>query len=125
VEAHFGWVLEGRAVQDVWVTPARAERTSSQGAGIHWYGTTLRVFDPVATAWNAVWTDPVSQLRIELVGRRQGDEIVQLGTRAGRAIRWTFSDITARSFTWRGHVLSFDGVTWELEVEMSFQRAGA
>ena len=125
VEAHFGWVLEGRAVQDVWITPARADRGSSPGAGVDWYGTTLRVFDPVANAWNAVWTDPVSQLRIELVGRRQGDDVVQLGTRGGRAIRWTFSDITARSFTWRGHVLGFDGVTWELEVEMKFERGNA
>jgi len=125
VEAHFGWALEGRAVQDVWITPARADRASSTGAGLDWYGSTLRVFDPVTNAWNTVWTDPVSALRIELVGRRQGDDIVQLGTRGGRPIRWTFSEITARSFTWRGHVLSFDGVTWELEVEMKFQRANA
>ena len=27
-EVHFGWVLEGRAVQDVWVMPPRAERTT-------------------------------------------------------------------------------------------------
>ena len=125
VEAHFAWVLEGRAVQDVWITPARADRARSPGAGVHWYGSTLRVFEPALNAWNTVWTDPMSQLRIELVGRRQGDDIVQLGTRAGRPIRWTFSEITARSFTWRGHVLSFDGVTWELEVEMKFQRVSA
>jgi len=125
VEAHFGWVLEGRAVQDVWITPARADRAASTGAGLNWYGSTLRVFDPAAGAWNAVWTDPMSQLRIELVGRRQGDDVVQIGARGGRPIRWTFSAITPRSFTWRGHILSFDGVTWELEVEMKFERASA
>ena len=27
-EAHFGWVLEGRAVQDVWIMPRRSERTA-------------------------------------------------------------------------------------------------
>src|SRR5262245_46725741 len=26
-EAHFKWVLEGRAVQDVWIMPRRADRT--------------------------------------------------------------------------------------------------
>jgi len=125
VEAHFTWVLEGRAVQDVWITPARADRQSSPGAGFNWYGSTLRVFDPATSAWNTTWTDPASQLRIELVGRRQGDDIVQIGTRGGRPIRWTFSDIIPASFTWRGHILNFDGVTWALEVEMKFQRVKA
>ena len=125
VEAHFAWVLEGRAVQDVWITPARADRQSSAGAGFNWYGSTLRVFDPATSAWNTTWTDPASQLRIELVGRRQGDDIVQIGTRGGRPIRWAFSDITPRAFTWRGHILNFDGVTWALEVEMKFHRVKA
>src|SRR6478752_6165624 len=50
VEARFGWVLEGRAVQDVWITPARVDRQASAGAGFNWYGTTLRVFDPATSA---------------------------------------------------------------------------
>jgi hypothetical protein len=125
VEAHFAWVLEGRAVQDVWITPARSDRQPSANAGFDWYGSTLRVFDPSINAWNTVWTDPRSQLRIELVGRRQGDDIVQIGTRGGRPIRWTFCDIKPGSFTWLGHILSFDGVSWELEVEMNFRRGKA
>ncbi|HET7542614.1 MAG TPA: hypothetical protein VFK05_22240 [Polyangiaceae bacterium] len=122
VEAHFGWALEGRAVEDIWITPARVDRDSNSGAAVNWYGATLRVFEPATSAWHATWTDPVSQMRIELVGRRQGDEIVQIGTRAGRPIRWTFSDITPATFTWRGHILNFDGVSWALEVEMKFRR---
>ena len=125
VEVHFGWVLEGRAVQDVWITPARLDRRSNAGAVVNWYGTTLRVFEPATGAWHVTWTDPMSQLRIELVGRRQGDEIVQIGTRAGRPIRWTFSDITPGSFIWRGHILNLDGVSWDPEVEMKFRRSEA
>jgi len=125
VEAHFGWVLEGRAVQDVWITPARPDRQASVSPALSWYGSTLRVFDPATNAWNTTWTDPMSQLRIELVGRRQGEDIVQIGTRAGRPIRWIFSDIEASSFTWRGHVLSFDGVNWVPEVEIEFRRMQA
>jgi hypothetical protein len=125
VEAHFGWVLEGRAVQDVWITPARAARQAGGDAGLNWFGSTLRVFDSGTGAWNTVWTDPRSQLRIELVGRRQGDDIVQIGNRAGRVIRWTFSDIEPGSFKWRGYVLNFDGATWELEVEIEFERVKA
>jgi hypothetical protein len=122
IEAHFAWVLEGRAVQDLWITPARGERGSAANQSFDWYGSTLRVFDPAIEAWRTVWTDPASQLRIELVGRSQGEDIVQIGSRGDRAIRWTFSDIQAESFTWQGHSLAFDGQTWNLEVDIEFQR---
>lgn len=121
VEAHFAWVLEGRAVQDVWITPARDERGSGPAA-LDWYGSTLRVFEPSSGAWRTVWTDPVSGLRIELSGRRQGDDIVQIGTRGGRPIRWVFSQIRADSFVWQGHILNPGGETWELEVDIQFRR---
>jgi hypothetical protein len=121
IEVHFAWALDGRAVQDVWITPARADRPAAV-ATLDWYGSTLRVFDAALEAWQAVWTDPVSRNRIEIVGRRQGDDIVQIGTRGGRPIRWTFSDISARAFAWQGHVLDFDGQRWKLEVDMRFER---
>jgi hypothetical protein len=125
VEVHFGWALDGRAVQDVWITPARHERGQPPTAGLSWYGTTVRLFDPKSESWRASWLDPVSGLRLELEGRRVGDDIVQLGTRGGRPIRWTFSRIQPASFLWQGHILDPDGATWRLEVEMRFRRMAA
>jgi hypothetical protein len=125
VEAHFAWVLDGRAVQDVWITPARSDRGAKNGATLDWFGATLRVFDAPSESWRTVWSDPVSRFRIELVGRRQGEDIVQIGTRDGRPIRWTFSHIRAESFSWQGHILSFDGQTWQLEVDIQFRRQRA
>lgn len=122
IEAHFGWVLEGRAVQDVWITPARAERGAAEERPLDWYGTTLRIYDPKAEVWRTTWSDPVSGYRIDLEGRRQGDDIVQLGMRAGRPIRWTFSEIRADSFTWQGHALEDDGASWRLEIDIQFRR---
>ena len=121
VEAHFEWVLAGRAVQDVWISPARDDPRPLP-APLSWYGTTLRVFDPALEAWRVIWTDPLTQLRIELIGRQQGDDIVQLGTRAGRLIRWTFSALTPESFRWQGHALADDGHTWQPEVDIHFRR---
>ena len=72
--------------------------------------------------WRVVWNDPASGQRIDLEARRQGDDVVQLGVRAGRPIRWTFSDILADSFTWRGHALRDDGNSWSLEVDIRFER---
>jgi len=50
-EAHFGWALEGRAVQDVWIMPGIAERTSGSDRTNNMYGTTLRVWDSSIEAW--------------------------------------------------------------------------
>jgi hypothetical protein len=122
LEVHFAWVLDGRAVQDVWITPARRDRAAAKQDAMNWYGTTLRVFDPKRQLWHAVWTDPVSGYRIELEGNREGDNIVQLGTRESRPIRWMFSQIESRRFAWHGHVLNTDGVTWDLEVAIAAER---
>jgi hypothetical protein len=119
VEVHFAWVLGGRAVQDVWITPAR---DGTGDAGLRWHGTTLRVFDPALEMWRAQWLDPLSRWRIELEGRRHGEDIVQVGLRGGQPIRWTFSNIQPESFSWDRHVLEPDGVTWRLEVAMRLRR---
>lgn len=122
VEAHFGWVLEGRAVQDVWITPAGKERGRDAKHTVDWYGATLRVYDPKADLWRVTWNDPASGQRIDLEGRAQGNDVVQLGIRAGRLIRWTFSEIHRDSFRWQGHALEDDGSTWRLEVDIRFER---
>lgn len=120
LEIHFAWVLEGRAVQDVWITPARPQRAQGVQAPVpplDWYGTTLRVFDPKTETWRATWWNAIGGGRIDLEGVRQGDDIVQLGVRQGRPIRWTFTNIRSDSFLWQGHILEPDGSTWRLEVE--------
>ena len=123
VEAHFAWVLEGRAVQDVWITPARAEREGNAKRAVDWYGATFRVYDPKADLWRVTWNDPASGQRIDLEGRPHGNDIVQLGVRAGRPIRWTFSEIRSDAFRWQGHALEDDGHAWRLEVDIQFERA--
>jgi hypothetical protein len=45
-EAHFGWALEGRAIQDVWIMPRLADRAADLDKQMNMYGTTLRVWDP-------------------------------------------------------------------------------
>jgi len=42
-EAHFGWVLEGRAIQDVWIMPRSPDRDPGSDPTNNMYGTTLRV----------------------------------------------------------------------------------
>ena len=44
-EVHFGWVLEGRAIQDVWIMPRVSERNANLAKTNNMYGTTLRIWD--------------------------------------------------------------------------------
>jgi hypothetical protein len=123
-EWHFGWALEGRAIQDVWIVPPRGEgRKGDAAANVNSYGTTLRVYDPRIDAWHIQWTDPVTQTFLSMIGRKEGNDIVQLGTNPeGQQVRWSFSDIRPDSFRWRGEVSADGGVTWRLVVEFLARR---
>jgi hypothetical protein len=122
-EAHFGWVLEGRAVQDVWIKPPRTQREGIYDKVGDTYGTTLRVWDPAIQAWRVTWINPISGTRDELIGRWSGKDIVQVGRHAdGTPIRWVFTEITPESFRWLGDALEPDGKTWKLEAEFRGRR---
>jgi hypothetical protein len=110
-EVHAGWVLEGRAIQDVWILPGT------------FYGTTLRVYDPGIDAWHILWSDPVRQYYARQIGRARGNDIVQEGKNdAGDAIRWSFTEITPNSFRWRGERAADGG--WRLQAEFFARRVG-
>ena len=122
-EAHFGWVLEGRAIQDVWIMPRCTDRAPDSDRLNNMHGTTLRVWDATMQAWCIRWINPVSGHEERQTGRRIGDETVQVGGRPdGTATRWRFADITSDSFHWIGEALESDGRTWKLEGEFLAHR---
>jgi hypothetical protein len=122
-EVHFGWVLEGRAVQDVWIMPPRSERIEGLDKTNNMYGTTLRVWDSAIQAWHITWINPVTGHREEQIGRRCGNDVVQVGARLdGTPTRWRFTEITRDSFHWTGESLLPDGKTWKLEGEFRAKR---
>ena len=111
-EIHFGWVLQGRAIQDVWILP-----------GV-FYGTTLRIYDPELGAWHILWNDPLRQFYTRQLGRAQGKDIVQIGKNdSGVTLRWSFTDITANTFRWLGERSLDDGKSWQLQAEFHVRRA--
>lgn len=114
-EWHSGWILGGRGVQDV-LFPSGAARDH--------YGTTMRGYDAATDTWHICWMQPWGGEFVHLVGRAVGDRIVQEVEEpdAGRLERWSFTEITPRSFIWLGEV-SFDGgLSWLVEQEMHAQR---
>jgi hypothetical protein len=122
-EAHFARVLEGRAVQDVFINPRRPDRGPDSPKFANWFGTTIRIYDASLQAWRVNWFNPQDGIRAELIGRRRGKDIVQEGTFPdGTPIRWTFSEIVQNSCRWRGERIEADGKSWRLQVEFHATR---
>ena len=124
-EIHFGWVLQGRAVQDVWMIPRLSDRPTAPQFPIagNWYGTTLRVNDPTIDAWRIFWMDPARNVFRQQIGRAQGTDIVQEGTTdTGERTRWSFTDITDNSFYWLGESKPAGAPQWKLVVDVKARR---
>lgn len=119
----FAWVLEGRAIQDVWISPPRGKRGggADPAAADNRYGTTVRWPDRQAGLWRIVWVNPVTGAMSVLAGRREGDRIVLLGEDPEGAFRWSFNDIRADSFVWRGETRDEHG-EWRLGAEFRLKR---
>lgn len=124
-EWHFGWVLEGRAVQDVLISRPR-EDEDARGTLRGGAGSTLRVYDPEMDAWWIVWAGPLDREFSTLFARESGDRIVLDGQWSLAPDRWrfewSFSAITDTTFRWEGRISEDDGRSWRLVEEMHAHR---
>jgi hypothetical protein len=58
-----------------------------------------------------------------MIGRAQGDDIVQLGKNAaGHVVRWGFYRITPAAFLWRGEASADNEANWNRVVEFTARR---
>jgi hypothetical protein len=106
------WVLDGRAVQDVWIVdPSGARTTREVYTALHW-------FDPKSRTWPAVFVDPEHGSVAKFTGEAEGDRIVLHSSDLGAAdSRWSFLDIRRDTFTFRDEVTNDGGKTWRLRSE--------
>ena len=124
-EVHAAWVLQGLAVQDVWIMPRRPDRTAQLDRKWNMYGTTLRVWDATIQGWRITWRNPAGDHHEEQIGHRVGKDIVQVGVRPnGTPTRWRFTEVTDQSFHWLGESMQPDGKSWMLEGEFRARRTG-
>jgi hypothetical protein len=117
-EWHFGWVLQGRVVQDVFIA-------YYDDGTLYDYGTTIRAYDPAKGQWNVAYCGPVQGSLRTFTAREIEDEIVLEGRGGdGHLIHWIFSEITPTTFRWRGEVSQNNGLTWTLYEEIKLKRRG-
>jgi hypothetical protein len=119
-ELLFGWVMDGHAVQDLWIgypTEDQKERT---------IGTTIRFFDTALKQWRVVFVNPQFNYVVTAQGGREGDRIVLHGQDTdGLLIRWTFSEMKPDSFHWQGEKSHDGGKTWKVEEDHHMKRRSA
>ncbi len=119
-EVHFGWILGGSAIQDVWI--GHDEGTLK----LTLFGTTIRFYDPKIDAWRSTWLSPLKGLARLFIARKVKNEIVlETKTAEGNPERWVFSEITPNSFRWHSDESHDDGKTWQLTEEMRIRRVRA
>ena len=115
----FAWVLEGTAIQDVFICPSRKARIKDYQPDAA-YATAVRMYNPNTEAWDILYTELGGATQLE--GKREGNRIVQTEINE-KNIQWVFSEITTTSFRWQRMVKRPDG-TWETEAELFAVRRG-
>jgi len=119
-ELHASRVLEGRAIQDLFIFPRRADRRSGTPTHGDRYATTIRTLDRTLNAWRVYFINPAAdETSAQLIARRVGNDIVMEGTlRDGASIRWRYAAITATSFHYTAEKLQQDGSCWRPYLEL-------
>ena len=120
-ELHVGWVLGGRALQDVWMVPGRGVPGAVESP-LAFHGTAIRFYDRALGAWRCTWIDPLMGRVRRFIGRELDGDIVMLCSEDEPQLRWRFTDITKDAFTWRGEISHDGGATFLPDEEMRITR---
>jgi hypothetical protein len=119
-ELEFGWILDGLAIQDLWIVYPDQEGQERD------IGTSIRFYDDKVKAWRVVFVNPKYNAITTVQGGVEGGRIVLRGEGAkGTQLRWSFNDIKENSFTWRGEKSHDAGKTWKLAEEHHMRRRSA
>ena len=121
-EWHFGWILNGRAIQDVWIA-YKPDSKPGDPSGYLGYGTTVRVYDEKQHIWHVNWMGVLTHTYLRFRAHAVGSEIVMDATDSdGTPIQWIFSDIGSDRFLWRSQASPDGGKTWRVDQRMTATR---
>ena len=113
----FSWVLDGTAIQDLFICPSREERKKDSQPDAE-YGTTIRIYNPKSQAWDIFYGCRGEATRLE--AKKDGESVV-LTEITSKKMKWVFSEITDHSFHWQ-HMRTQDGTEWNVHGEVFARR---
>jgi hypothetical protein len=115
------WVMDGRAVQDLWIVDPSGKRKDRE------VYSTLHYFDAKSRTWHAIFVDPEHGSIARFAGGPQGSDrfVIETADLGNQTNRWSFNDIRADSFVYRDEASSDGGKTWKLQSEYQMKRRGA
>lgn len=103
----FSWVLDGTAIQDVFICPSRAERRVHSQPDATW-GTTLLIFSPGTKAWDIFYGTTGEADRFE--AKKEGGQIVLTEITESK-MKWIFPDIRNDYFLWENRLFNDGGTS--------------
>lgn len=116
-EWHFAWVLEGMAIQDVIILPARDARTDEPHP-LTEYGTSLRIYNPNTHAWDVAYGFTGRIMRLE--ARKENGRVV-LTDLEDPSRKWVFVTIEDDAFHWQNVTVQEDGA-WHINADLYAKR---
>jgi hypothetical protein len=113
-----GWVLDGRAIEDVWIVDPSGTRKERE------IYADIRYLDSKSGTWPATFIDPEHASVARFTGGADGEDRIVLESKdfEGLETRWTFSEIRAESFVFRDEVSSDGGKTYRMQGEYHLTR---
>ena len=110
----FSRILEGRAVQDTFVTSKKNPETNKLEKE---YGTTIRIYNPLHRNWDIFYG--CTGEAVQLVAEKENDQIViTCVTPIGFQMKWVFFDIQEDTFKWKNIRSTDHGKTWVLKARV-------
>ena len=107
----FAHILEGMAIQDLFIVPSRTEREINPQPDAE-YGATIRIYNPTTNNWDLFYGCTGSAVRLEAI--KENGQIIQTELLQGK-LRWVFSSIEENNFKWERRVFNENGI-WETQV---------
>lgn len=122
-EVHASWILEGRAIQDLFIFPRRSERTGIALPDDR-YATTVRTYDKKRNVWHVNFINPAAdETSARLIARREGNKILMEGNLSDNTpIRWRYESFSSTSFHYIAEKLGNNNKSWRVYLELFGKR---
>jgi hypothetical protein len=115
------WILDGRAMQDIWIVDPSGGRKDRE------VYTEVRYFDAKSETWHVAFIDPEDASVARFTGGAVGSDRIVFESQDldGTETRWSFNEIRPDSLLYREESSRDGGNTWRLTSEYHMKRRAA